>query len=52
MRTTSEPKNENIKLRLSEELKNHVQRYADKYNITLSEYIRDLIRKDVKNKRQ
>lgn len=51
MRTTSDPKNEKIKLRLNEDLKNHVQRYADKEGVSLSEYIRDLIRQDIKNKR-
>lgn len=48
MRTTSDPKNEKIKLRLNEELKNHIQRYADKEGVSLSEYIRELIRQDMK----
>lgn len=51
MRTTSDPKNEKIKLRLNEELKSHVQRFADKEGISLSEYIRELIRQDMRNKR-
>lgn len=51
MRTTSDPKNEKIKLRLNEDLKNHVQRCADKEGISLSEYIRELIRQDMRNKR-
>ena len=51
MRTTSDPKNEKIKLRLNEELKNHVQRYANKQGISLSEYIRELIQQDMRNKR-
>lgn len=51
MRTTSDPKNEKIKLRLNEELKGHVQKCADKDGITLSEYIRELIRQDMRNKR-
>ena len=50
MRTTSDPKNEKIKLRLNEELKNHVQRYADKQGVSLSEYIRELIRQDKRDK--
>lgn len=49
MRTTSEPKTEKIKLRLTEELKNHAQKCADIKNITLSEYIRELIRQDIAN---
>lgn len=51
MRTTSDPKNEKIKLRLNEELKSHVQKYADKKCVSLSEYIRELIRQDMRNKR-
>ena len=50
MRTTSDPKNEKIKLRLNEELKNHVQRYADKQGVSLSENIRELIRQDKRDK--
>lgn len=50
MRTTSEPKTERIKLRLTEELKGHAQKCADIQGITLSEYIRELIRKDMINK--
>ena len=50
-RVESDPKNEKIKLRLNEELKNHVQRCADKEGISLSEYIRDLIKQDMINKK-
>lgn len=51
MRTTSDPKNEKIKLRLNEDLKAHVVKYADNDGISLSEYIRELIRQDMRNKR-
>lgn len=51
MRTTTDLKNKNIKLRLNEELKNYIQRCADKEGISLSEYIRKLIRLDMNNKR-
>lgn len=50
MRTTSDPKNEKIKLRLSEELKSHVKRYSNETGVSLSEYIRDLIKQDMRNK--
>lgn len=50
MRTTSDPKNEKIKLRLNEDMKTHIIKYANKYNISLSEYIRELIRQDMRNK--
>lgn len=52
MRTTSDPKNEKIKLRLNEELKAHVEKYAGKDGVSLSEYIRELIRQDVRNRRK
>ena len=51
MRTTSDPKNEKIKLRLNEDMKNHIQRYASKEGISLSEYIRNLIRQDMRTKK-
>lgn len=51
MRTTSDPKNEKIKLRLSEDMKTHIDKSAKKNNISLSEYIRELIRQDMRNKR-
>lgn len=50
MRTTSDPQNEKIKLRLSKDLKSHVNKHASKENVSLSEYIRELIRQDMKNK--
>lgn len=50
MRTTSDPKNEKIKLRLNEDLKSHVQTYADKDGMSLSEYIRELIRQDMRRR--
>ncbi len=51
MRTSSDPKNEKIKLRLNEDLKTHIQRYANKEGVSLSEYIRELIRQDMRNKK-
>lgn len=51
MRTTSDPKNEKIKLRLNEDMKNHVDKYSKQECISLSEYIRELIRQDMRNKR-
>lgn len=51
VRTTSDPKNEKIKLRLNEDLKAHVLKCADNDGVSLSEYIRELIRQDMRNKR-
>lgn len=51
MRTTSDPKSEKIKLRLNAEMKTHVYKYSSKQGISISEYIRELIRQDMINKR-
>lgn len=51
MRTTSDPKTEKIKLRLNEDLKAHILKCAEEEGITISEYIRELIRQDMENKR-
>lgn len=50
MRTTSDPKDKNIKLRLSEDLKAYVDKISNRKGISVSEYIRELIRQDMKNK--
>lgn len=50
MRTTSDPKTEKIKLRMNEDMKNHIEKYASSSGVTLSEYIRDLISKDMRDK--
>lgn len=50
MRTSSDPKNEKIKLRLNGVMKNHINKSADKEGVSLSEYIRELIRQDMINK--
>lgn len=50
MRTTSDPKTEKIKLRINEDMKDHIEKYASSSGITLSEYIRDLIAKDMRDK--
>ncbi len=51
MRTSSDLKNEKIKLRLNEEMKNHIEKYSSKEGITISEYVRELIRQDMRNKK-
>lgn len=51
MRTTSDPQDDKIKLRLNKELKSHVEKYSSKDGVSLSEYIRELIRQDVRKRR-
>lgn len=50
MRTTSDPKNEKIKLRLNEDMKNHIEKHSRQDGVSISEYIRELIRQDMRNK--
>lgn len=51
MRTTSDPKNEKLKLRLNEDMKSHIEKNSRQDGISISEYIRELIRQDMRNKR-
>lgn len=51
MRTTQDLKNEKIKLRLNLDMKTHINKYSSKQGVSLSEYIRELIRQDMINKR-
>lgn len=50
MRTTSDPKDKNIKLRLGDDLKSFVDKSASRKDMSVSEYIRELIRQDMRNK--
>ncbi|MCI8795351.1 MAG: hypothetical protein HFG89_00655 [Dorea sp.] len=50
MRTTSDPKTEKVKLRINEDMKKHIEKYSGLSGTTLSEYIRDLISKDMRDK--
>ncbi len=51
MRTTSDPKSEKIKLRLNEDMKRHIDKHSSKEGVSISEYIRELIRQDMINKK-
>lgn len=50
-RTTTDPKETTLKLRINEEMRNFVEKSANRKGITMSEYIRNLIRYDMRNKR-
>ena len=50
MRTTSDPKTEKVKLRINKDMKKHIEKYSGLSGTTLSEYIRDLISKDMRDK--
>lgn len=51
MRTTPDPKNEKLKLRLNEEMKTHIDKQSSKEHISLSEYVRQLVKRDMANKK-
>lgn len=48
-RSSNDPKETTLKLRLNEDMRNHVEKSAKRKSVTMSEYLRDLIRKDMKN---
>ena len=51
MRTTLDPKNEKIKLRLNEDMKHKICENASKEGISVSEYLRELINWAMINKK-
>ena len=50
MRISSDPKETTLKLRLNEEMRLHVEKASKRANKSMSEYMRDLIVKDMKRK--
>lgn len=48
-RSSNDPKETTVKLRLNEDMRNHIEKSAKKKYITMSEYIRQLIRSDMRN---
>ena len=50
-RYSNDPKETTIKLRINDVMKSHVEKSAKQKSTTISEYIRELIRKDMSNKR-
>ena len=49
-RYSSDPKETTVKLRLNDEMRRHVERSAKSKGITMSEYLRNLIKNDMKNR--
>ena len=45
---SNDPKEKTLKLRLNDSMRNHVEKKSKQKNLTMSEYIRELIRKDMK----
>lgn len=48
MRTSVDPKTTTLKLRLNEDMRRHVETKANRSSVTISEYIRELIKKDMR----
>ena len=49
-RYTSDPKETTLKLRLNDEMRNHVEKSSKSKSVSMSEYIRQLIQNDMRNK--
>lgn len=50
-RTTTDPKETTLKLRLNEDMRKFVEQSAKSKRVTMSEYIRNLIHCDMMNKK-
>lgn len=51
-RTTTDPKETTLKLRLNEDMRSFVERSAKRKGITMSEYVRNLIYADMRQNRR
>lgn len=50
MRTSSDPKENTIKLRLNDEMRKYIEKRSKNQDISMSEYIRKLIENDIYSK--
>ena len=48
-RTTTDPKETTLKLRLNDEMRTHIEKSAKRKGTSMSEYLRQLIYTDMKN---
>lgn len=48
-RYSSDPKETTVKLRLNEDMRRHIEKSAKAKGVTMSEYLRKLIKNDMKN---
>ena len=51
MRTTSDPKETTIKLRVSEDMRKYVEKESRRIGCEISQYLRELIEKDMRCKK-
>ena len=47
-RYSSDPKEQVVKLRINEEMKRHIDRECKRKSVTVSEYLRNLIKNDMR----
>ena len=47
-RTTTDPKETTLKLRLNDEMRTHIEKSAKRKGISMSEYIRNLIHLEIR----
>lgn len=50
MRITSDKKDSTLKLRLNEDMRNYIEKSASKRGQSMSEYVRDLICRDMEKR--
>lgn len=50
MRTTSDKKDTTLKLRLNDDMREHIEKYAKRKGISMSEYLRQLIYDDMRKR--
>lgn len=49
-RYSTDPKETTVKLRLNEDMRKHIEQSSKRKSVTMSEYIRQLIKNDMRNK--
>lgn len=49
-RYSNDPKETTVKLRLNDTMRNHIEKSAKAKSVSMSEYLRQLIQKDMRNK--
>jgi predicted DNA binding CopG/RHH family protein len=50
-RYSNDPKETTIKLRLNEKMREHIEKYAKRNGISMSEYLRKIITQDMQSKK-
>ena len=51
-RYSTDPKETTIKLRINDDMRNHIEKSAKRKGYSMSEYIREIIKKDIRSTNQ